>query len=205
MSITHAYAPDTLVLADVDISLDRGESLALVGPSGVGKTTLLWILGGLLRPTSGNVTLEGVAVGPDHQSNRQRARDFGWVFQSMNVLPRRTALDNVALGAISLGDQRSFANESAARLLNRVGLGSMALKPLYKLSGGETQRVCIARSLVGQPKFVLADEPTGQLDRSTSDLVLDAMWEALNRDVGLVVATHDQQVAARCDRVLRLA
>lgn len=204
--VSHSYRPGVRVLTEVDLSVGRGESVAIVGPSGSGKTTLLSILGLLEAPTQGAVLLDGVrASHRGRAANRLRSSVFSWVFQSVNVLRGRSVLDNVALAWLAKGTSREQAEASAREALEAVGLLEHVMTPAQLLSGGELQRVCIARAVAARPQYLLADEPTGQLDRATSDKVLDALWNARPESMALVVATHDRRVASRCDRVLELA
>ena len=169
------------VLAGVDLQVRAGETLAIVGASGSGKSTLLHLLGGLDAPTSGSVTLKGE---PLHELSAQ---------------------DNVAMPLRIRRDDRAECMERAARMLAAVGLGERMLHRPAELSGGERQRVAIARALVTQPACVLADEPTGNLDRSTADTVFRLMLElARSHGTAFVMVTHDEQLAARCDRMVRL-
>jgi ABC-type lipoprotein export system ATPase subunit len=183
------------VLAGADLAVDEGETVAILGPSGSGKSTLLSVLGGLVRPTDGSVRVEGGDGG---------LRDVSaWVLQTVNVLPERSVLDNVAVGGLTRGLTRASARADAARRLDGVGLGGRLAEPVRVLSGGEVQRVVIARALASGRPFILADEPTGQLDRATSDVVLDALFTTAG-GAAVVVVTHDPDVAARCDRVARI-
>lgn len=183
------------VLAGVSLSVEQGETLAVVGPSGSGKSTLLSVLGGLVRPSSGTVRVDG---------GRRDVRDVSaWVLQTVNVLPERTALENVALGALTRGLRTREARWAARERLESVGLADLVHSPARLLSGGELQRVVIARALASGRPFLLADEPTGQLDRSTSLLVLDALFTSA-AGAGVVVVTHDPEVAARCGRAVRI-
>ncbi len=198
--IRHQYTPvDPIVLDGLDLSINSGESVALMGPSGSGKSTLLAILGGLTNPTDGSVEIDG-----SDPVAATREGWISWVFQANNALGRRTALDNVTLPLLVLGEERTHAETKATRTLEAVGLASKTSSIARSLSGGELQRVCIARALVTEPRFVLADEPTGQLDAATSQQVLDALWKARADATALVIATHDSIVAARCERVLSL-
>jgi len=201
--IGHAYRPGQWVLSEVSLDVQAGESVALLGPSGSGKTTLLSILGLLQTPTHGRVLIDGEARSA-RQAGRLRAELFAWVFQTVNTLRRRTALDNAAVGLLARGVGREESNRLAAEALAAVGLGEMGAVPVERLSGGELQRVCIARAVAARPRFLLADEPTGQLDRSTSDRVLEALWAARLPETALVIATHDLDAASRCDRVVQL-
>lgn len=199
-AVGHRYRDRPPVLTDVNLVVGPEETLAITGPSGSGKTTLLSIIGGLLHPTSGHVTLDGTRI-----DRRQAAAGvFGWVFQSINLFPRRTAGENVAVGLFSTAYTPGAAKEPSRRMLEAVGLADLVDEPAIKLSGGEAQRVGVARALVGRPRYVLADEPTGQLDRSTSDLVAEALMSALPPGTTLITATHDMRLAERCHRRLEL-
>lgn len=193
--IVHRYGRQPPVLDGVDLALPLGSSTAIVGPSGSGKTTLLSIVGGTLTPTSGEVHIDG-ADGS--------APDVSWVFQRTNALGHRTVLDNVVLGLISQGIRREDGERLARRALSQVGLEGLETRRAMSLSGGELQRVCIARAVVGTPKLIIADEPTGQLDASTSHAVGVVLIHARPADSALLVATHDSRLAALCDRVLTL-
>jgi putative ABC transport system ATP-binding protein/lipoprotein-releasing system ATP-binding protein len=183
------------VLDGADLVVDEGETVAILGPSGSGKSTLLSVLGGLVRPTAGGVRVEGAAGG---------LRDVSaWVLQTVNVLPERSVLDNVVLGGLTRGLTRASAVAEATVRLDAVGLGGRLDEPVRVLSGGEVQRVVIARALASGRPFILADEPTGQLDRATSDVVLDALFTTAG-GAAVVVVTHDPEVAARCGRVARI-
>ena len=193
------------MLDGVSVEIEDGESLAIVGPSGSGKTTLLSILGLLTYPTHGCVRLDGTEVGSQAgRIARIRSSSFAWVFQTTNALGRRSARDNVALGLLAKGANRSRALSEADRALDSVGLGLIGDRPAFQLSGGELQRMCIARAIAAQPRYLLADEPTGQLDAATSSRVLDALWAAQSPDLTMIIASHDPKVSDRCGRVLRL-
>ena len=204
-SVSHRYGKGTLVLDNIDMFVASGEAVALMGPSGSGKTTLLSIMGLLTRPASGFVAVDGSRLPQrGRRLDAARAGLFSWVFQTVNVLGQRTVTDNAALGLLARGVPRGQAAEQANTALAAVGLAGRNLADVAELSGGELQRVCIARAMAAVPRFVLADEPTGQLDHATSELVVDALWEARHSDTALVIATHDPTVAQRCDRVIRL-
>lgn len=193
------------VLSGVDLSIDAGETVAIIGPSGSGKTTLLLLMAGLEQPLQGEVMLDGVALsGLDADAMADMRRDrLGIIFQSFHLIPSLTALGNVALPLEIAG--KLNARERARSMLEKVGLAEREKHYPMQLSGGEQQRVAIARALVHAPKLVLADEPTGNLDIRTGQRVIDILFE-LNDEGGstLMVVTHDEAIAKRCKRVLRL-
>jgi len=193
---------DVPALAGVSLSITRGEYVAVIGPSGSGKSTLMNILGGLDRPTAGRYGFEGEDVGhfTDDELADFRRRRIGFVFQSFQLLPRLTALQNVELPMIYAGMGRRERRARATELLERVGLGSrMGHKPT-QLSGGQQQRVAIARSLANRPDLLLADEPTGALDTHAGEEVLK-LFEELNADgLTLAIVTHDPEVAEQAHR-----
>ncbi|UJW82855.1 ABC transporter ATP-binding protein [Hydrogenophaga sp. SL48] len=189
------------ILRDIDFSLRRGETAAIVGASGSGKSTLLSIIAGLDTPTSGTVLIDGVDLFARNEDQRAalRAEKLGFVFQSFQLLGNLSALENVMLPLELVG--RRDARTAATAMLQRVGLGERLGHYPKVLSGGEQQRVALARAFVVKPAVLLADEPTGSLDFATGEKVMELMFE-LNREQGttLVLVTHDRAIAQRCER-----
>jgi putative ABC transport system ATP-binding protein len=196
------------VLRQVNLAVAPQEFVAVMGPSGSGKTTLLGLLAGLDRPTRGTVRLDGQDLGPlsEDQRARVRAEKVGFVFQTFQLLPTLTALENVLVPIELRGGDTQGSRERARRLLAHVGLGDRLHHYPAQLSGGEQQRVGLARAFAGEPRILFADEPTGSLDADTGRTIIDLLVE-LNRDAGttLVLVTHDPALAARARRVVRLA
>jgi len=197
-------AKEVRAVDGVSLEIRKGESLAIVGPSGSGKSTLLHILGGLDRPTSGNVLLEGTDLYGMSDSRRAKARNLkvGFVFQAYHLLPEFTALENVMLPAL-IGSRKD--KDRASGLLESVGLGDRAHHRPGELSGGESQRVAIARALVNEPQVLLCDEPTGNLDSKNSDAIYGILLDLKKTSgISLVIVTHDETVSKSLDRTIRL-
>jgi lipoprotein-releasing system ATP-binding protein len=196
-----------VVLDAVDLTVPEGEVVAVVGPSGSGKSTLLHLLAALDRPTSGAVYFRsrGLQTLPESQLEDYRNQSVGFVWQRHHLLPDFTAAENVAMPLLMRGAKRPAALDTAAGLLDQVGLAAKIGQRTGELSGGEQQRVAIARALVNQPALLLADEPTGDLDERNADAVFDLM-QRLHRTHRLtsILATHNRALAERCDRVLVL-
>ena len=196
------------VLEDVSLSVMPGEHVAVIGRSGAGKTTLLNILGGLDCPASGDVKLDGVSLfrglGAARRRNRIRAAKIGFVFQSFHLMPELDIVENVLLPAMTGAAKIRSPRVRAKELLARVGLGDRFNHLPAELSGGEQQRVALARALMCHPKIVLADEPTGNLDKLTGAEIMKLLFEVSETPFALVMVTHSQDAAALCDRVLTL-
>lgn len=203
------YNPDSdfpvKAVNHVDLSIEQGEFVAIMGPSGSGKTTLLNMVGGIDRPTSGSVSIDGNAIASlnDKELIRFRRDNIGFIFQDYSLLPVLTALENVEFVMLLQGHSEAECRKRATELLNQVGLGDQLNKFPSKLSGGQQQRVAVARALAPSPKFVMADEPTANLDaQSTSDL-LDIMLELNQQEqTTFIFSTHDPRVITRARRVI---
>jgi putative ABC transport system ATP-binding protein len=194
-------------LRGVSLAVEPGQFVALVGPSGSGKSTFLNLVGGLDRPTSGELWVDGVELSASKEKalTEHRRRRVGFVFQSFNLLPRLTALENVALPLMFVGVGEGARRARARHLLDQVGLADRLEHRPTQLSGGEQQRVAIARALVGRPAIILADEPTGNVDTATGAEIM-ALLQRLNREEGvtLLLVTHDPEAAAFADRMIQL-
>lgn len=196
------------VLRGINLTLEKGETAAITGASGVGKSTLLHILGGLDKPTSGRVRISDLALEGKSETELARFRNkkVGFVFQFHYLLEDFSALENVMVPMFLAGADKRSAKERAERILGRVGLIDRAAHRPHQLSGGEQQRVAVARALANDPEILLADEPSGNLDTATGNRLHDLMFE-LNEDrkTSLVIATHNRELASRCQREFRMA
>lgn len=203
------YQQDKLVvpvLKDVSLQVEEGEYVAIMGPSGSGKTTLMNIIGCLDRPTKGTFELAGENIlrCKDKEMSDVRLKSIGFVFQSFHLLPRQSALENVALPLSYAGVRKKERRERAARALERVGLGDRVNFKPTQLSGGQKQRVAIARAMVNNPKILLADEPTGALDQKSGKQIME-LFETLNQEgVTIVMITHDREIASHAKRVVHI-
>ncbi|SFJ81605.1 ABC transporter ATP-binding protein [Myroides guanonis] len=194
------------VLKGVDLQIDKGDYVALMGPSGSGKSTLMNLLGCLDTPTSGTYILNGKDVSKmeDDELATIRNREIGFVFQTFNLLPRTTALDNVALPMVYAGFNKTERNERATEVLKQVGLGDRMDHHPNQLSGGQRQRVAVARALVNKPSIILADEPTGNLDSKTSVEIMNLFDEIHANGNTVILVTHEEDIAAHAHRIIRL-
>ena len=193
-------------LQDVSIAIDKGEYVAFMGPSGSGKSTLMNIVGCLDTPTTGTYNLNGHEVSEmtENELAEVRNKEIGFVFQTFNLLPRASALDNVALPLIYAGYSRSDRDELAMGALESVGLGSRSHHKPNELSGGQRQRVAIARALVNNPSIILADEPTGNLDTKTSHDIMALFQELHDKGNTIIMVTHEDDIAHYAHRIIRL-
>ncbi len=195
------------ILDDLDLQLQAGESVAIMGSSGVGKSTLLHLLGGLDNPSAGQVCLAGhnLSERNERQRGELRNRHLGFIYQFHHLLPEFSALENVSMPLLIRGNQIAAITAVATELLQQVGLGERLHHKPSELSGGERQRAAVARAMVGKPNCIIADEPTGNLDEATAERVFDVLLELRARhNTALLYATHDHKLAARADRVLEL-
>jgi len=197
---------DVHALDGVTFTIPRGDFCAIIGPSGSGKSTLMNIIGGLDRPTQGRIVIDGADVGEldDEALAEFRNRTVGFVFQSFNLLPRVSALENVELPMIYAGVEPKERRERASDLLTRVGLGARMHYRPTQLSGGQQQRVAIARALAGRPALLLADEPTGALDTNTSSEIMKLISDLNKEGVTIVLVTHEPEIAAATRRTIEM-
>jgi putative ABC transport system ATP-binding protein len=194
------------VLKGIDLEINKGEYVALMGPSGSGKSTLMNLLGCLDTPTSGNYILNGKDVSQMHDNELAeiRNKEIGFVFQTFNLLPRTTALDNVALPMIYAGYSKAERKERATQVLQQVNLGDRMDHQPNQLSGGQRQRVAIARAMVNKPSIILADEPTGNLDSKTSNEIMKLLEDIHTKGNTIILVTHEEEIAAYAKRIIRL-
>lgn len=194
------------VLKGIDLDIERGEYVALMGPSGSGKSTLMNLLGCLDTPTSGTYELNGKNVSnmTDDELAEIRNKEIGFVFQTFNLLPRTTALENVALPMIYAGASKTDRTERAKQVLTDVGLADRMDHKPNQLSGGQRQRVAVGRALVNKPSIILADEPTGNLDSKTSDEIMNLFNEIHKSGNTVILVTHEEEIAENAHRIIRL-
>ncbi len=194
------------VLKGIDLQINKGEYVALMGPSGSGKSTLMNLLGCLDTPTSGSYILNEKDVSQMHDNDLAeiRNKEIGFVFQTFNLLPRTTALDNVALPMIYAGYSKSERNERATEVLKQVNLSDRMDHQPNQLSGGQRQRVAIARAMVNNPSIILADEPTGNLDSKTSEEIMNLFNDIHKKGNTIIIVTHEEEIARYAHRVIRL-
>jgi putative ABC transport system ATP-binding protein len=208
-NVSREYGDGKIVYAldHVQLRIERGERVAVMGPSGSGKSTLLNLICGLDEPSSGTITIDGVNIArlDDDARTRLRREKIGMIFQTFNLLPTLTALENVSLPLRLNGVSRKEAEQRASAMLERVGLGQRAIHRPDEMSGGERQRSAIARALIFKPPVLLADEPTGNLDSKTGEEIL-ALLDALHGEFNMTIlmVTHNEEAARHCDRVIRL-
>jgi len=193
-------------LRGINLNIDKGEYVALMGPSGSGKSTLMNIIGALDTPTKGNYRLNGQEVEKlsDTELAKIRNKEIGFVFQTFNLLPRTTALENVALPLVYAGKSKSQRTKRAKEVLKMVGLADRMTHKPNELSGGQRQRVAVARALVNNPSIILADEPTGNLDSKTSEEIMELFNELHKKGHTIVLVTHEEDIAANAKRIIRL-
>ena len=199
--------PQTVhVLKGIDLTIKKGEYVALMGPSGSGKSTLMNLLGCLDTPTSGSYMIANRDVSKmnDNQLADVRNKEIGFVFQTFNLIPRQTALQNVALPLVYAGEKKDKRISRAKKVLDEVGLSDRITHKPNQLSGGQRQRVAIARALVNSPSIILADEPTGNLDSSTSNEIMKLFEEIHKNGNTLIIVTHEEDIAQHANRIIRL-
>jgi len=205
-SLSFGYTSDEPIIEDLTTEFPSGVSSAVTGVSGRGKSTLLYLIGQLLSPSSGTITQDGrnLAEFGDAEASRWRATSVGFVFQDAALDPTRTVLDNVIESSLYNRLSRHAAVERARHLMDRFGVGLRADHKPGEVSGGQAQRIALCRALLSDPQVVLADEPTGNLDTESAGVVLDALFEGAAQGRTVIVATHDPRIVARCDQVLEL-
>jgi ABC-type lipoprotein export system ATPase subunit len=205
-TLTFGYTPGQEIISGWDAQFPHGTITALTGRSGRGKSTALYLLGLMLRPTGGDILVEGLSTTgmKDREKAILRAQQFGFVFQDAALDPNRTVLDNVTEGALYLGVPRSDLRDHGLALLDRFGVDVPASRKPTQISGGQAQRIALCRALVHRPKIILADEPTGNLDPHTGDIVTTALIEQARKGAAVIVVTHSPELAARCDREMTL-
>ncbi len=194
------------ILKGIDLEIKEGEFVAIIGASGSGKSSLLYIMGLLDKPTEGDVYFEGTRVdfSKERMLSHIRNRELGFVFQFHYLLPEFNLLENVMLPAIKLGIRRDEAQERAYELLKKLGLGGKEKRRIYQISGGEMQRTAIARALINNPKVILADEPTGNLDSKNTQVVME-IFEGINKEgTTIVMVTHEMELAKRANRIVEM-
>jgi ABC-type lipoprotein export system ATPase subunit len=205
-NITFGYVPGTPVLANWSAEFAAGEVVAVTGPSGRGKSTLLYVLGLMLKPTSGQVLIDGMDAAPLRDASRAslRASTFGFVFQDAALDATRTVLDNIIETTLYRGEPREPAKRWAHELMEQFGVALRAGAKPGQVSGGQAQRIALCRALLNNPQILLADEPTGNLDPASSDLVINAFHAQAAAGAAVIVVTHDPALVARCDRRIEL-
>jgi len=205
-TITFGYDAATPILTEWSATFSAGEVVAITGPSGRGKSTLLYLLGLMLRPTAGEVHIGGADVAhlSDAKRARLRAQNFGFVFQDAALDATRTVLDNVIETALYRGEPRAAAKIRAQELMTQFGVDLRANAKPGQVSGGQAQRIALCRALLNDPRILLADEPTGNLDPASADLVVEAFHAQAHAGAAVIIVTHDPSLVARCDRTIQL-
>ncbi|TFD49589.1 ABC transporter ATP-binding protein [Cryobacterium frigoriphilum] len=204
--ITFGYVPSAPILTEWSADFHAGEVVAITGPSGRGKSTLLYVLGLMLKPTAGQVSINGADVAHQRDADRAslRANQYGFVFQDAALDATRTVLDNIIETTLYRGTPRGPAIRRAQELMDQFGVALRAGAKPGQVSGGQAQRIALCRALLNDPQILLADEPTGNLDPASSDLVVDALHAQAHSGAAVIVVTHDPALVARCDRRLEL-